>query len=122
MSDEQQHKPSPVEVVRPPSKGGRVIAPSTKMGWWAVYLAAAFIVAMGVNQLVFMNQRDASEGLQRSLLIAYGLGMMLCGLVSGVCGAIAVFGKKERSPLVIATLVPGLFVIVFLVGELLFPH
>jgi hypothetical protein len=48
--------------------------------------------------------------------------MMLCGFAAGIAGLIAVISKRERSWLVWLTLLPGLFVLAFVLGEFLVPH
>ena len=48
--------------------------------------------------------------------------MLLCGLSSGVVGLIAVLRRHERSALVWFTVLPGLFVLFLLIGEVLVPH
>ncbi len=52
----------------------------------------------------------------------YGVFMMMCGLVAGVIGAIAVVRKHERSRLVWLTIGSGAFVIFLVLGEFLVPH
>ena len=52
----------------------------------------------------------------------YGIFMMLCGLAPGVIGLIAVFRRHERSWMVWLTILPGAFVVFFLLGEFLVPH
>lgn len=95
--------------------------PSTRLGWWAVWLAAAFVVLMGVNQLVFMQLAE-QVAWRQTLLPFYGIGMMACGLAAGVVAAIAVVRTGERSLLVLLTLLPGLFVLLFILGEVFLPH
>ena len=48
--------------------------------------------------------------------------MVLCGVGAGICALIAVIWKKERSWMVLAPLLPGLFAIFFILGEFLVPH
>jgi len=98
--------------------------PGTRLGWWAVGLAAAFVVLFAVNSAVWMQRsQDVPDvSWQRALLIAYGILMMLCGLAAGIAGLIAVIRKHERSWLVWLALLPGAFVLFLLLGELLVPH
>jgi hypothetical protein len=95
--------------------------PHTHLGWWAVWLAAVFVVMFLINSFVFMpTSSDASW--RHVILPFYGIAMLLCGLASGIIGWIAVIRKHERSWLVLLTLLPGLWVVFMLVGELLLPH
>jgi len=47
---------------------------------------------------------------------------MLCGLAAGIVGLIAVIRRHERSWLVWLTILPGLLVLLFVLGEFLVPH
>lgn len=94
--------------------------PGTRLGWWAVRLAAAFVVLFIINSAVFMSLQEGWW--TQSLLPFYGIFMILCGLAAGVIGLIAVIRKHERSWLVWLTILPGAFVLFLLLGELLVPH
>jgi len=48
--------------------------------------------------------------------------MLLCGLGAMVLALIAVIREHERSWLVFLPLLPGLWVLFMVMGELLFPH
>ena len=74
--------------------------PSTRLGWWAVALVAAFVVALRFS----------------------GALMMACGLAAGTVALIAVVWKRERSWLVWLALLPGLMAVVLLLVQLLVPH
>ena len=78
--------------------------PHTRLGWWAVGLALTFVVLIifGYN-----------------VLPLYGIVLLFCGLCSGVLGLFAVLGRHERSALVWLAMLPGLFALAFLIGELL---
>jgi len=95
--------------------------PVTRLGWWAVWLGAAFVVMWIINSFVFMPTTVLIPWRQ-VVLPFYGIFMMLCGLVSGIIGLIAVIWKHERALLVWLTLLPGAFVLFFLLGEFLVPH
>lgn len=95
--------------------------PHTRLGRWAVWLAAAFAVMFLINSFVFMP--TSSDAPWRHVILPfYGIAMLLCGLASGILGWIAVVRQHERSWLVLLTLLPGLWVLFMLVGEFLFPH
>lgn len=80
--------------------------PGTQLGWWAVGLAAASMVLIPAWSF---------------LLGGAWLGL-ICGLAGAVCALVAIIRRHERSWLVWLTLLPGLSVIFFFVGEFLFPH
>ena len=98
--------------------------PETRLGWWAVGLAVAFVVMFIINATVFV---PAAQGVsnawwQQALLPFYGIFMVLCGLAAGVVGLVAVIRKHERSWLVWLTILPGACVLFFVLGEFLSPH
>jgi len=98
--------------------------PGTRPGWWAVGLAAAFVVMFMINSTVFMPayQGAANVWWRQTLLPFYGIFMMLCGLAAGVVALIALIRKHERSWLVWLTILPGAFMLFLILGEFLVPH
>lgn len=95
--------------------------PFTRLGWWALWLGIAFLVLMTINSAVFMRLPEVTSW-WAVLLPFYGIFTFLCGLAAGILALIAVIWKHERAVLVWMTMLPGLFVIVFLLGEFLVPH
>lgn len=95
--------------------------PHTMLGWWAIWLGATFVVLFLINSFVFMP--TSSDAPWRHVILPfYGIFMLLCGLGSGIAGLTAVARQHERSWLVLLTLLPGLWVVLMLLGEFLFPH
>ena len=82
--------------------------PQTKLGWWGVGLSALFTVlfVLAVNELLRFP----------------GFLIMTIGVVGGVLTLISVIWKRERSWLIWLLLLPGLFAILFALGEILYPH
>ena len=103
-----------------PSRRRFLAWPSTRLGWWAVGLAAMFVTLFITNSAVLMPFPEVIPW--RQVRISYGLFMILVGFVSGIVGMVAVIRRHERSWLVWCTILPILFVVVFLLGEFLFPH
>ena len=95
--------------------------PTTRTGWWALGLGIAYVVLFSFNTFVFMPMQVIVPW-QMTMLPFYGIFMLLCGLASGIIGLIAILAKKERSIFVWLTLLPGAFVVFFLLGEFLIPH
>jgi hypothetical protein len=95
--------------------------PSTRLGWWAFGLMAAFLVMWIINTLVFMPGL-APEGWNMVILPIFGILMVLCGLSGGIVGLIALIRNRERSWMVWLCLLPGAFVLFLLLGEFLVPH
>lgn len=95
--------------------------PSTRLGWWAVWLMAAFVVLFLINSFVFMP--TSSDAPWRQVILPfYGIFMLLCGLTAGVVGLIAITRQHERSWLVWLTILPLAWVLFMLLGEFLVPH
>ena len=95
--------------------------PSTRLGWWSVALGATFAALFIINATVFMPSTGEVPWRQ-AVLPFYGIVMLSCGLAAGIVGLIAVIRRRERSWLVWLTILPGLFVLVFVLGEFLVPH
>jgi hypothetical protein len=95
--------------------------PVTRLGWWAVGLALAFMLMFILNSTVFMGLPEDVPWRQ-TVLPFYGIFMLLCGLAAGVVGLIAVIRKHERSWMVWVTILPGALVLFLLLGEFLVPH
>lgn len=99
--------------------------PHTRLGRWAVSLAATFVILFIVNLAVFMPlfQYDTQEVAWRQVLLPiYGIVTMLSGLAAGVVGVIAIVRQRERSWLIWLILLPSAFAFFFVIGEFLFPH
>jgi len=95
--------------------------PVTKLGRWSAGLAVSFVVMFMVNTFVFMPTSGDAPWRQ-VILPFYGIAMVLCGLIAGIVGPIALIHQHERSWLVWITILPGLFVLFFILGEFLIPH
>lgn len=95
--------------------------PSSRTGWWALGLGIAYVVLFSFNTFVFMPMQVVVPW-QMTMLPFYGIFTLLSGLASSIVGLIAILVRKERSVFVWLTLLPGLFVITYLLGEFLVPH
>ncbi len=82
--------------------------PHGRLGWWAVGLgisvAARFIAV--TNDLLHFPGRLT----------------MALGVIAGILTLLALIWKGERSWLLWLMLLPGIFAILFSLGEILFPH
>jgi hypothetical protein len=94
--------------------------PSTRLGWWSFGLAVTFVILMVINGAVFMQLPETEWG--PIILPFYGVLMILCGLAAGITGLIAAARQHERSWVAWFGLLPGLFVLLLLLGEFLVPH
>lgn len=82
--------------------------PRTNLGWWSVGLGALFTVLFISVANGFMHFS--------------GFLTMTLGVVAGILTLGALIWKGERSWLVWLMLLPGLFAILFALGEIFFPH
>ena len=98
-----------------------LVWPVTRLGWWAIGLMALYALLAILNTAVFMRV-TFSEQVTRTVLPFYGIFMLLCGLAGAIIALVAIIRKKERAILVWICLLPGLFVLFLVFGELLFPH
>ena len=93
--------------------------PVTRLGWWSVGLACTFFVFILLFfALVSAGQRGgatffSNPWLAFSLLAAAG-----SALAGGVTAVLAIFRRGERTIFLFATLLLGLFVLLFTLGEL----
>lgn len=100
--------------------------PKTRLGRVSMWLALAFVIMFVVNIALMDINQSAQTAAQvewrQAVLPFYGIAMLLVGLSAGIVGLIAIVKQKERSLLTLLTIIPGLWVITFVIGEFLFPH
>ena len=73
--------------------------PTTRLGWWAVWIAIAFIMLFILNLLGVNAVCSTSNPICSFFSFIYLLSV-LCGLASGVVGLVAIIRKHERSLMV----------------------
>ncbi len=92
----------------PVEKARRIaMLPATQLGRWAVGLAAAAVVLVLAWRV--MGPAGAVPG-------------FVCGLAGGVVALVAIFRRGERAITVFAASVPFVFVVVFVLAELIVGH
>lgn len=100
--------------------------PVTPLGKWSMWIAAAFVVMFAINTVLVgvfgQTTNEAMQAFSQSYLPYWGIALAACGLASGIVGLIAIVRQHERSLLTLLTLIPGAFMVVFLIGEFAFPH
>jgi hypothetical protein len=79
--------------------------PTTRLGTWALALGLLFVASLPLNSFI--------EGAGRFVA--------LVGLLGGALAVFAIMRRGERALLVVAALLPALFVLGFELAELLFP-
>jgi hypothetical protein len=106
------------------------ILPKTKLGWWSLGLAAAmpilFLVGMTCTNLLYKSV-PAGGTILKDIIVRPALALtMLAGMASGisafVIGLITIIRQRERALLVYGAALIGALLIIFLLGEFIFPH
>jgi len=97
--------------------------PKTILGKWAIWLIVVFFILFAVFQiLIAAGQRGGEKFFDNLLLAIPGLLMATSGIGSFFTGIVSIAKYKERAVLVfIATLI-GLLILLFVLGEIIFPH
>jgi hypothetical protein len=104
--------------------------PVTRLGWWAFGLFTAYVVLFFLVNPLIMYVTNFTELLPsmeeapwlQAILISFGFFMILCGFAAAVIGLVALIKNRERSWMVWLAVLPGAFLIFFLLGEFLVPH
>ena len=97
--------------------------PKTVLGKWAVWLIVAFVLLMVVFQLLVASGQRGGETFLDNLLLTIPMFLAgICGICSLVTGLVGIIMSKERSILVFLASIVGLFVLVFVFGEIIVPH
>lgn len=100
--------------------------PTTRLGRVSMWLAVAFLVGFAINMamvpIVGMSTDPAVNEFSRTYLPYWGVTLFASGFIAGAVGLVAIVKDKERSIITLLTLVPMLFVTMFLLGEFLLPH
>ncbi len=106
------------------------LIPKTKLGKWSLGLIIAmptllFIGASFTNSLyktVPAGSTILEDITRRPALALTMITGMVAGILAFIIGLIAIVKKEERAPLVYVATFIGMLLILFLIGEGLFPH
>ena len=94
------------------------ILPKTLLGKWSVGLAVAFILLIILSG-VLTGLGGVGPGPVGPIVgVAFGIS----GIAAFVTGLISIIKSKERSILVFLVVVVGVLALLFLLGEVIFPH
>ncbi len=104
--------------------------PKTKLGKWSLGLAAAMpgLLFIGMSFTTLLYESVPAGGtILKDIAVRPVLALtMLAGMVSGISafiiGLIAIIRQNERALLVYGATLIGALLIIFLLGELIFPH
>lgn len=97
--------------------------PRTRFGKWSVSLIGASVAFFAIAMLLVMAGQRGGDTLFDNLWLA--VPMLLAGasaIGAFFVGILGVIRQKDRSVLVMATIVIGLLVIIFILGEIIIPH
>lgn len=97
--------------------------PKTRLGKWSVGLIAAFFLLFLLLQVLVASGQRGGETFFSNLALAIpGLSMGMVGVLAFFTGTVGIIKSKERSILVFLATLIGLFVLWFVLGEILSPH
>lgn len=97
--------------------------PKTKYGKWSVGLILGFVLFLAIFFIVVkMDYRGGDTFFSNPLLAIPILISGICGVMSMITGVLALFKEKERSVFVYISILLGLFVSIFVLGEIITPH
>ena len=104
--------------------------PKMRLGKWSVGLIFLMPGLFYLGMWLANNWYDSmpagetilSDFDQRPLLVLTMLSGMAAGIMASVMGLVAVIKQKERALLVYGSTLLGMLLILFLIGEVLFPH
>ncbi len=99
------------------------ILPKTLLSKWSVRLVIVFFLLFAVFQILVTSGQIGGDTFFSNFALAI---LTLVAGISGVLalsiGIIGVTKSRERSVLVFLAMVIGLLVLIFALGEILFPH
>ncbi len=104
--------------------------PKSKSGRWSLILIIV-VTLLFLGARVSMNTfySDVSSGdtiladiVGRPLVALPMLAGMMSGIAAFVMGLMAIVKQKDRSILVVVSTLLGAFILLFVVGEIVFPH
>jgi hypothetical protein len=102
----------------------KIIAlPKTRLGKCSLWFFLAFVILFITFQLLVVSGQRGGETFKDNLILSVPI--LLAGIsgISGfVTGLVGIIKSKERSILVFFSTIIGLFVLIFVIGELAFPH
>lgn len=92
--------------------------PRTRIGWRSIWLGVAFMILWIINSMVLIPF-SAALHIPQLVLSSFTILMLLCGLAAIIVGLIAIIIRHERSWLILLAILPGLYVFLSLLIELL---
>jgi hypothetical protein len=99
------------------------IMPRTALGKWSLGLTGGLIIFFALLVLLAATGQTGGETFFSNLALAIpGLLAAACGIAAFCTALISIFRKKDYAILVFLTGFIGLLVLLFVAGELIYPH
>lgn len=99
------------------------IIPKSRLGKWSLGLLGGFVLFIALFAILAAYLRDGGETFFSNLRLSLPILLAgLCGIAAFFTGSAGIVFSRERSVLVFLAVLIGLFVLVFFLGEVLFPH
>jgi hypothetical protein len=100
-----------------------IILPKSYLGKWSIGLIAAFAVFFVIFQLLVASGQRGGETFFSNLALTIPILLAgTSGVLSFLIGLIGVIRNRERSILVFLAMLVGFFILLFSIGEVVFPH
>jgi cytochrome bd-type quinol oxidase subunit 2 len=97
--------------------------PKTRLGRWSLCLIITTILFFIILSLLAASGQQGGDTFLDNLALAIpGLIMIISGVAAFFTGIISLIRSRERGILVFIATLLGLFVIIFITGDLLFPY
>ncbi len=99
------------------------LMPISSLGKWSFWLFIALLLFFVVFQILDLSGQSGGETFLDNLFISVPMFIASAsGILAFFTGIIAIIKKKERSIFVYISTLVGLFVLWFIIGEILLPH
>lgn len=97
--------------------------PKTRLGKWSAILILYSIFSLGMLYFfIFLGERGGMTFFSNLKLAFSGISTAVSGIAAFFTGFISIIMRKERSVLVFLSTFLGMLVLLFVLGEILFPH
>jgi hypothetical protein len=102
----------------------KIIAlPKTRLGKCSLWLIVTLVILFISFQLLVVSGQRGGETFTDNLILSIPILLAgISGILGFVTGLVGIIKSKERSILVIFSTIIGFFALIFIIGELAFPH
>ena len=97
--------------------------PKTRLGKYSLWLFITFLILFVTFQIMVATGQRGGVTFFSNLLLSIPIIIAgISGILAFFTGIIGIIRNKERSSLVYFSVFVGFFVLLFILGELIFPH